>query len=156
VVHVGEAEFLLLAEHGGEVVRLVRIEEAAIRHRARADDLRKLARHQLARDRLTHLLADRHALPGADEARDVALRRVVRHTAHGDAVALCERHVEDARGGLRILEEHLIKVPQAEEQQDVRRQISPHGEILLHHRSRGRLSGHKAVIMGRFCGECKT
>jgi len=58
---------------------------------------------------------DRHPLPRADEARDVSLRRMVRHAAHGNAVALGERHIQDARAGLRILEEHLVEVAETKQ-----------------------------------------
>jgi hypothetical protein len=81
------------------------------------------------------LLSDRHALAGLEQPRDVGLRRVVRHTAHRSAAALGERDIQDWRCALRILEEHLVKIPETVEKNHIRRQRLPHGHVLGHHRS---------------------
>ena len=144
VIHISKAVLLPLTIHRREVVRLVGIKITPVRDRARTDDLRKPALDELAGDLIANLLTDGHALAGLDEPGDVTLRRVMGHPAHGDAVALRERHIQDARRRLRILEEHLVEVPQPEQQDHIPRQIPPHGEILLHHGSGGGL-GHRAA-----------
>ena len=137
VIDIGEAEFLPLAKHGGEVVRAVRVEQVEVIDRARAEDLRHRPLDDLARCRLRRLLGDGDAFAGLDELRDVALRRMMRHAAHRHRVAFRQRHIQDGRGDLRVLEEQLIKVPQPEKQQHILRKLPPDGEVLLHHGSGG-------------------
>ena len=118
----------------GEVIVPLRIEHLQIRDRAGRDDVRDFALHDLPRLRLAHLIADGHALAGLDEPAHVILLRVVRDAAHRRAVPLRERDIEYACGDLRIVEEHLVKIAEPEQQQRVRRQGAPDAVVLLHHR----------------------
>ena len=111
VIDIGEAKFLPIAKHGGEVVRAVRVEQVEVIDRARAEDLRHRPLDDLSRSRLRGLLGDGDAFAGLDELRDVALRRMMRHAAHRHRVAFRQRHIQDRRGDLRVLEEQLIKIP---------------------------------------------
>ncbi len=83
------------------------------------------------------LVAHRHAPPGLDQPPHVALRRVMRDAAHRHLVALGQRDIEDGRRLLRVLEKHLVEIPEPEEQQRLRRQAPPDALVLLHHRGEG-------------------
>ena len=87
-------------------------------------------------------------LPLGHQLGDVALGGVVRHATHGDAVALGEGHVEQRGCGLGVFKEKLVEVAQSKEQQHVLRQLSPHGEVLLHHRGGGWRRTSEPAIMG--------
>lgn len=147
MIHIRQAELLPLAPDGGEVVGPVCIQITAIRHRAGADDFGDLTWHEFAGHRICRLLTDGHTSARADEPGDVALRCMMRHAAHGDAVALRECDVEDACCGLRVFEEHLVEVAKAEQEQHIRWQLPPHGEVLLHHRGGCGIGGHGTRIM---------
>ena len=95
VIDVGEAEFFAFAEHGGEVVRAVRVEQIQVADGAGAEDLRDGPFDDFARHRISRLLGDGDAFAGLDELRDVTLRRMMRHAAHGHRVAFRQRHIED-------------------------------------------------------------
>ena len=89
------------------------------------------------------LLADRDLLAGLDQPGDVAVRRVVRNAGHRRALARGQRDRQQARAQLGVLEEQLVEVAEAEQQQVV-------GEpalqlpVLRHHR-RGRDVSHRGV-----------
>ena len=93
-----------------------------------------------------HLVADGHAVAGADEALDVAVGGVVGEAGHRDGVralvAAGERQAEHARAELRVLEERLVEVAHAEEQDGL---LVPllEGQVLLHHGRLGWL-GHRS------------
>src|SRR5467141_1596046 len=98
-----------------------------------------LAAHELfARTGQFHLIADRDLESGANQARDVAFRGVVRNAAHGNrlalfAVARGESDLKLARGDYRVFVEKFVEIAQAEEQQGVR-VARLDGVILLHQR----------------------
>jgi len=71
-----------------------------------------------------HLLADGDLEAGADQLGQIGLRRVHRHARHGDRRALVgaagrERDAERARGLFGVVEEELVEVAHAEEDQRV-------------------------------------
>ena len=80
------------------------------------------------------LFGDGDAFAGLEQPGEVALGGVVGHAAHRGAAAFGEGDVEDGRGGFGVLEEHLVEIAEAEEQDDVRGQGFPHGLVLGHHR----------------------
>ena len=147
VVHHGETDGFPVAADGGEVIRPLVVEQREVIDRAGREDARDLAFDEFAGFRLGRLFGDGNAFAGPEEAGEITLRGVIRHTAHGSATALGERHVEDGRGGFRILEKHFVKIPQAIEQDHIRGQGFPHGQILAHHR-RARGDGHGRELEG--------
>ena len=139
-IDIGEAVTIVLLKKSGEVVVLFRLQQIYVAHCAGADDFRNLARHDLPRLRLAHLVADGDAPACLDQLRDVPRRRVIRDPAHGGAVALGERHIQDAGRFLGIGEEHLVEIPQPKHEERIRRERAPDSLILLHHR--GKQVGH--------------
>ena len=130
-VDPGQRQALLAARQRGEEVVAARLEQAVLGQRAGGDEADDLAPHQRLgaapprRRRVLGLLADRdlEALP--DQALEVALGAVDRHAAHRDVVALVaaalgQRDVERRRRELRVLEEQLVEVAHAEEQEAAR------------------------------------
>ena len=102
------------------------------------------------------LLADGDAEPLADEPGDVAVGGVERHAAHRNRAAAGvlrpggERQLERARGGQRVLVEHLVEIAHAEEDDGVA-VLTLGVEVLAHRRGRpGRLGedrgGHRARV----------
>ncbi len=112
--------------------------------RARREHARDLALHQLLGEpRVFHLLADGDLEALANELGNVVFRRVIGHAAHGNGDALFlvargQRDLQLARGDHRVLEEELVEVAQAEEQQRVGMLFLDRG-VLPHQRS-GRLA----------------
>ena len=110
----------------GEEIVLARFEDCGIRRRARSNHANDFATHELlAGAGLLHLLADRHFVTSPDQPRDVAIRRVIRHAAHGDrlpafAIARRKRDLQLARGADRVFVEEFVKIAKAEEQQRMR------------------------------------
>ena len=79
------------------------------------------------------LLADGDLLTGLDQARDVAVGRVVRDAGHRRALPRGQRDRQQTRAELGVLAEQLVEVAQPEQQQVVR--VPPlELAILLHHR----------------------
>ena len=105
--------------------------------RAGGHDLHHLAVRQPFCLRVADLLGDCDLEPLCDEACDVAVRRMIGHTAHGTfveiAAAARERQSELLCRHLCIVKEHLIEVAETKEEQFVRMCLL-RGEILLHHR----------------------
>ena len=122
-----------------KVVGPVAVEQVQVINRACAEDLSNLTRHQFARHGLGRLLGDGDTLATLDQLGDIALRGMIGNAAHRDAAALGQGHIENRRGRLRILEEHLIKIAQPVKQQHIRRQLATNREVLLHHGSAGRV-----------------
>ena len=118
---------------GSEVYRayigaLALFEHRAFRHRAGCDYAYDVPLHKpLCQRRVLCLLADSDLVALGDEPRDVGFSAVVRHSAHRCAlvgvlngtVARRQREVKLARGDLRVVVEHLVKVAETEEQQAV-------------------------------------
>jgi hypothetical protein len=96
--------------------------------------------------RILGLLADDDLVAELGEPRDVAARRVVRDAAHRHRVVLAlvargEGQVEQARREHGVLEEHLVEVAEAEEDDRVGILVLD-VEELPHERRVGGLSRH--------------
>jgi hypothetical protein len=68
-----------------------------------------------------------------DQSGNITFRRVERHAAHGNALALRQRQFQELRSGLRIFKKQLVEVPQAEQQERVRGRLLLQAPVLLHH-----------------------
>ena len=124
---------------GGEVVVPLFVEDRLLDEGAGGDDADDGAVDEaLGLLGILGLLADGDAVAGLEQAVDVGRARVVGDAGHRDAaVALGaggEHDAEHARGGLRVLVEHLVEVAEAEEE-DLVRVLRLDGGILLHQRS---------------------
>jgi hypothetical protein len=71
--------------------------------------------------------------PGLEQPRDVIVPGVKRNAAHRHHAALRQRHVEQLRADLRVLEKHFVEVTEPEQQQRVLRQFAFDPAILRHH-----------------------
>ena len=93
----------------------------------------------LGRGGIADLLADRHRLAELDQLREVLLDRVVRARpailigSPADCAALRERDVEQARRLLGVVEEQLVEIAHAVEQEHVG-MLRLDAQVLLHHR----------------------
>ena len=101
------------------------VEQRRVGEGARRDDARHRALHRpLGGARVAHLLGDHHRFAQLDEARQVLLHRVVGHAGHLDRLA-CGRaargegDVHQPRGLLGVLEEQLVEVAHAVEEEGV-------------------------------------
>jgi len=140
-IHQREAEDFSVRINRREKIISLGDEHPLVEMRAGRKDLRDLTIHQFSWTRVFGLIADGHLASGFENARDVAVCRVMRQTAHRDAVAGGEREVQQLRAGLRVLEKHLIEIAEAEEQQRVLRQFAFDAAILRHHGSELRFGG---------------
>ena len=70
----------------------------------------------------------------------------MRQAAHRHAVARGERQVENLRAGLRVLEKHLVKIAEPEQQQRVLGQFAFDAAILRHHGSELGFGGHRQNV----------
>ena len=126
--------------------------ERRIGRRARRDHARDFTPHQLlGQSRILHLLADGDLESLADQLRDVAFGSVVRHAAHGNGdafffVARGQRDLQFLRGQDGVVEEKLVEISQAKEQQGAGMLLLDGG--ILPHQRRGRL-GHFSGLRGR-------
>ena len=141
VIHAGQPAGFPELEDRGEVVRPLVVEQVCFEDRAGGNDPGDLAFDDFPRLRLAGLLGDGHPLAGLHQLGDVIVRRMVGHAAHRHRVAAGQRDIEDRRGGLRVVEEHLVEIAQPVEQQHVVRQRSAHRLVLRHHRGERRC-GH--------------
>ena len=107
-----------------------RIEQRLLGERARGDEAHHVAAHHrlgpalLGLGRVLDLLADRHPVPSRDQALEIVVGGMHRHAAHGDVLAqmlaaLGQRDAERARGDLGVLEEQLVEIAHAVEQEAV-------------------------------------
>ena len=60
---------------------------------------------------------------------------MIRHSTHRNAVALRQRDIQNWRRRFGILKKQLVEISQPKKQQHILRQLPPHREVLLHHRS---------------------
>jgi len=67
----------------------------------------------------------------------------MRQAAHWHAIARGERQIEKLRAGLRVLEKHLVKIAEPEQQQRVLGQFAFDAAILRHHGSQLGFGGHR-------------
>ena len=123
-------------------------QQLAVGQRARRDDA-----HHLALDRalgggdIADLLGHGHRFAELDQPRQIALDRMHRHTGHHDRLtralpARRQRDVEQAVGLARVVEEDLVEVAHAEEQQRLR-MLGLQAQVLRHHRRVGRKVLHR-------------
>ena len=109
----------------GEEVVGCGIEEGIHDHRARGQDLGYAALDDsLGLRGVLELVADRHLVPETQEPAHVGVALVPRDPAHRDRlgillVARREREAEQGRPPHGVLEEHLVEVTEAEEQEGV-------------------------------------
>src|SRR3970282_1760292 len=108
--------------HGGQEVVPARVQALLVEDQPRGHDLGHLPAEQPAAPRLLQLLADRHLAPLPDQFREIGVAGVERDPAHRDVrllVAGGERDVEQAGGPDGVLEEHLVEIAHAEEEDAV-------------------------------------
>ncbi len=139
------------AEQRGEEIVGAGIEQALLGQGARGDKADHVAADHGLRPalprfrRILDLLANGNAVALGDQALEVVVGGVDRHAAHRDVLAqmlaaLGERDAERARGDGRVVEEQLVEIPHAVEQEA----IGIGGfdlEILGHHRGGRRRPG---------------
>ena len=138
------------------------IEQAFLGERAWGDEADHVAPHHGLRTalpslrRVLDLLADRDAVALRDQALEIVVGRMDRHAAHGNVLAemlaaLGERDAERARGDRSVLEEQLVEIAHAVEQETIgvgRFDL----EILRHHR---RGDGRRDAASFRARGICR-
>ena len=115
------------AVQGRQEVVFAFLQHVLLDEGAGGDDPDDLPVHQaLGLGGVLSLLADGDLVPLGDEPGDIGLGGVIRHAAHGRAllrrlvpVPGGQGEVEFGGGGLRVVVEHLVKVPQAEKEQAV-------------------------------------
>jgi hypothetical protein len=122
----GGAEGGRAGGEGHDEGALAGLDRVRLELRARRHHPHHLAPHDaLGAPRVFHLLAERDAVALLDEPRDVRGRRVVGDAAHRDGRAVPvvrargERDLERLGRHHRVLEEHLVEVAHAEEEQRV-------------------------------------
>ena len=129
----------------GNPVGRAGVQQAVLGQRARRDDAGDLAPDHGFRSAtrlgflgVLGLLAHRHLEPGLDQAGQIGLGRGRRNPAHGDGLTLvlaafCQGDVKSSRSPHGIIEEQLVEIPHAIEQQGIARGLGPQVEELLHH-----------------------
>ena len=111
------------------------LQERRVEDGAGRDDASDGAFDQALRERgVLHLLGHGHFQSGVEKLRDVGVDGAVRHAAHGVARAMGQDQVEDRGGAQGVLEEHLVEIAGAEEQDGVGGGFRLRLQILLHHR----------------------
>ena len=121
-VHPGQADGLAVEQERGEVVVVLALEQRVLGHGAGRDHARHVAVHQpLGLARVLDLVAEGDLVSGLDEALDVGVHGMVRHAGHRDGLfalaARGQRQAEQPRGEHRVVVEHLVEIPEAEEQE---------------------------------------
>ncbi len=119
VIDAGEAEHFRLEADSGEVVRALLIEQVGVIDGASGEDASDFAFDEFSWLGVGRLFGDGDAQTCFEESGDVRFCRMPRDAAHGGEVSLGESNVEDGRGGFRVLEEHLVKITEPVEQDDV-------------------------------------
>ncbi len=152
------AAFADLVDPHQQVVS-TRLEQAFVGDGAGGDDAADttLDRPLAGRGR-AHLLADHRRLAESQEPREIAFQGVVRYAGHGDGqacrfAALGEGEIEQGRPAPGILEEELVEVPHAIEQEMIR-VLGLDAQVLLHHR-RMAIEGRCGRLGARWIHECR-
>ena len=132
--------------HRHQVVVPAAREPSVLQQRAGGDGLDHFAPDDpLGQLRIFDLLADGHAEPGAHQLPQVVGGRLDRHAGERDAVpAAGERDAQQLGGALGVIEEHLVEIAHAEEQDGV---LVPRLDlaVLQHERGVERI-GHGRVL----------
>lgn len=134
MVHACQAELLLVLIQGHDVIVAGGIQQIHIRQSPRGNDTGQFPFHQLSGLGQCGLLRNGDAASFLHQPPDIAFRAVMGDAAHRNAVALGQCQPQKGGRILGVLKKHLVKIPHAEEQQDVFRQPVLHAKILLHHR----------------------
>ncbi len=138
-VEEGESGGVVGEVHGGEIVALLG-GEGGIEGGAGREDASDFAADDFLRElRVLHLVADGDAITLAEETGDVVFGGVPGDAAHGDVtlfVAGGEGDLELAGGGFGVVEEELVEVAEAKEEQGVG-VLAFGGQVLAHERSVG-------------------
>ena len=134
------------AMQGEEEVVRGPVQVLRVGERPRGDDAHHLSPHELlALARRLHLLAHRHLAPGANQPGDIAVGRVMGNARHGDGalplLARGEGDLEQARALVGVLEEELVEVAEAEEEEVVGVALLELPVLQHHWRQRGRQRG---------------
>ena len=132
-IHRGQPEDLSARINGRQEIISIRREQPLVEMGAGAENLRDLALDDLAGAGLLQLLANRHLAAGLEQARDVAAGGVEGDAAHGCLAAFGQGDIEQLRASPGVLEEHLVKIAQAEQQQRFGRQFAFDAAVLRHH-----------------------
>ena len=166
-IEPGQRQLALRLGERGEIVVAAGVEQRILGQRARRDHPHhgaldhRLGAALLGLGRILDLLAHRDLEALADQPRQIGLVAVHRHAAHLDVfaemlAALGERDIERRRGLHRIVEEQLVEIAHAVEQQMIRMR-GLDGQVLAHHR-RGiggdRLGGTVGHETGLTHGAC--
>ena len=135
-VEPGEPVDVLVLRHDrAEEVVVAGLQERRVEDGAGRDDAGDGAFDQALRERrVLHLLRHRHFQPGVEQFRDIGVDGAVRHAAHRVSGAVGQHQVEDRGGAQGVLEEHLVEVAGAEEQDGVGGGFRLRLKVLLHHR----------------------
>ena len=133
--------------HSDEKVITSGLEHSLVEVRARAEDLRDLALDQLPRLGRLDLVTDRHLAPGLEQLGEVITGGVVGDPTHRHVATLGQRDIENAGRLLRVLEKHLVKIPEAKQQNRPSRQLAFALPVLGHHRCEFRLLWHAQTLI---------
>ena len=131
----------------GEKVLLIGCQQLGIADRAGRHHPGHLAAHESLRlAGLLDLVADRHLETGSDGLGKIHFKRVVGHPAHrrfalGTALPGGQGDLEERRRAHRVLEEQLVEIAHAIEQQGVR-ELRLELQIVAQHRRELRCLGH--------------
>jgi len=142
-IHQREAEGFPGGTNRGEEVVAFGHEHPLVEMRAGRQDLGDLAFDEFAGPGVFKLVTDGDFPSGAEQPADVAVGGVMRQAAHRHAVARGERQIENLRARLRVLEKHLVKITEPEQQQRVLGQFAFDAAILRHHGSQLGFGGHQ-------------
>ena len=129
--------------HARQHALSVRIQQPIFGQRPRRNDARHAALDRALRGgRIAELFADGDGSSDAREPRQVAVHAVEGHARHGDGTSRGappggEGDVEQARRLAGVVEEQLVEIAHAVEQQDVL-ELGLDAQVLLHHRGMGR------------------
>ena len=157
-LRVGNAAPLLFDDRSGDVGVAVAIQHGRVCDGTGSDHARDIAVHQ-ATLRNPNLLANGNLVPGRNETRDVRLCRVMGNAGQRDTLPLAhfpagQGDIEQSGGRPGVVFERLVEVPDAEEQDGVRKALFDL-EILTPHRRDIAIAGRLApgtFPLGKRCG----
>ena len=142
-IEAGQTPDPLVVPGGGAKIIGFGIEKARVDHTAGGDNLGDFPADNLSWFGWFGLVADRDPLSRVDQFGDVAFGRVIGNPAHRDALAFGQRHIKNRGSDLRVVEEHLVKIAQAKQQDGIMGDLPLNAVILLHHRRCALGPGHK-------------
>ena len=107
--------------NGRQIIIFARVKNRAVGGCARSDDAHDFAAHEFfAGAGQLHLIAYGDFEAAANQARDVTIRGVIRHAAHGNGLALFaiaggQSDLQFARGQNGIFVEEFVEIAEAKE-----------------------------------------